>query len=103
MEGGQILEVLSDDNEANHVEVTGIAFHPRLDPTRIDPAKKELFFDNREPAAFDFWAAVPPHKPPRAVRKSPPANQPGWLGAGRQAHRLGPTLGGRLMGFPVSL
>jgi sulfide:quinone oxidoreductase len=66
------------------LEAKGIAFHPLLNLTRIDPAKKELIFDNREPAAFDFLAAAPPHKSPRAVRESSLANQAGWVPVDRR-------------------
>jgi sulfide:quinone oxidoreductase len=61
------------------LEAKGITFNPQLNLTRIDAEKQELFFDNREPAAFDFLAGVPPHKPPRAVRESPLANDTGWV------------------------
>ncbi len=71
------------------LEAKGIAFHPRLNLARIDPAKKELVFDNREPAAFDFLAGVPPHKPPRAVRESPLVNQAGWVPVDRHTLKTG--------------
>jgi sulfide:quinone oxidoreductase len=71
------------------LEAKGIAFHPRLNLTGIDPAKKELVFDNREPAAFDFLAGVPPHKSPRAVRESPLANQAGWVPVDRRTLKTG--------------
>ncbi len=61
------------------LEAKGISFNPQLNLTRIAPADKELIFENREPAPFDFLAAVPPHKPPRAVRESPLANEAGWV------------------------
>ena len=71
------------------LEAKGIAFHPRLNLTGINPAKRELVFDNREPAAFDFLAGVPPHKPPRAVRESPLANQAGWVPVDRRTMKTG--------------
>jgi sulfide:quinone oxidoreductase len=61
------------------LEAKGITFNPQLTLTRIDPAKRELVFENREPAAFEFLAGVPPHIAPRAVRESPLANQAGWI------------------------
>ena len=61
------------------LEAKGISFHPQLNLTRINAEAKELVFDNREPAAFDFLAGVPPHKPPRAVKESPLANEAGWV------------------------
>jgi sulfide:quinone oxidoreductase len=60
------------------IEAKGIAFHPRLNPARIDPAKKEPVFDNREPAVFDLLTGVPPHKPPCAAQESLLANRAGW-------------------------
>ena len=71
------------------VEAKGITLSPKLKPTRIDPAKKELVFDNREPAAFDFLAGVPPHVAPRAVRESLLANQAGWVPVDRRTLRSG--------------
>lgn len=61
------------------LEARGIAFNPSLKPTRIDVADKELLFEEREPAAFDLLAGVPPHQAPRAVRESPLANEAGWV------------------------
>jgi len=61
------------------LEAKGITFNPQLNLTRIDAEQRELIFDNHEPAAFDFLAGVPPHKPPRAVRESPLANDAGWV------------------------
>jgi sulfide:quinone oxidoreductase len=61
------------------LEAKGITFNPQLNLTRIDAEKKELIFDNRDPAVFDFLAGVPPHKPPRAVQVSPLADQAGWV------------------------
>jgi sulfide:quinone oxidoreductase len=71
------------------LEAEGIAFHPLLNLTRIDPAKKELVFENREPAAFDLLAGVPPHKPPRALRESPLVNQAGWVPVERRTLKTG--------------
>jgi len=47
------------------MEAKGIRFNPELNLTRIDAARKELIFSNREPASFDLLAGVPPHRPPR--------------------------------------
>lgn len=71
------------------LEAKGITFNSQLSLTRIDPANKELVFDNREPATFDFLAGVPPHKPPRAVRESPLANQAGWVPVDRHTLKTG--------------
>ena len=71
------------------LEAKEIAFHPQLNLTRINPAKKEIVFDNREPAAFDLLAAVPPHKPPRVVRESSLANKAGWVPVDRRTLKTG--------------
>ena len=71
------------------LEAKGITFNPKLKPTHIDPGKKELVFDNREPAAFDLLAGVPPHKAPRAVRESPLANKAGWVPVDRRTLKTG--------------
>lgn len=61
------------------LQAKGITFNPLLNLTRIDPAQKTLIFGNREAAAFDFLAGVPPHKSPRVVRDSALANPAGWI------------------------
>ncbi len=71
------------------LEARGITFNPQLNPAGIDPAKKEIRFDNREPAAFDLLVGVPPHRPPRAVRESPLANQAGWVPVDRRTLKTG--------------
>ena len=69
------------------LEAKGIAFNPQLKLTRIDPAGKELVFDNRGPAAFDLLVGVPPHRPSRAVRESSLANPAGWVPVDRRTLR----------------
>ena len=66
------------------LEAKGIAYNPQLHLSHIDAPKKQLVFDNREPATFDFLAGVPPHRAPRAVRESRLANEAGWVPVDRR-------------------
>jgi sulfide:quinone oxidoreductase len=56
-----------------------IGFHPTLSLDHIDPTARELVFKNGRREAFDFLAAVPPHRPPRVVKESSLANEAGWV------------------------
>jgi sulfide:quinone oxidoreductase len=56
-----------------------IGFHPTLSLDHIDPAARELVFKDGRRKAFDFLAAVPPHRPPLVVKESPLANAAGWV------------------------
>ena len=62
----------------------GIDFHPELKLSHIDPAAKEMIFTNRDPAAFELLAGVPPHRPPSLVSESSFANESGWLPVNRR-------------------
>lgn len=57
----------------------GIEFNPLLNLAHIDPEEKKLVYQNQAAFAFDFLAAVPPHRSPRVVRDSALANQAGWI------------------------
>lgn len=65
------------------LQAKGIAFHPTLNLTRIDPAQKELVFENRgspvSTAPFDLLVGVPPHRPTRVVQACALANADGWV------------------------
>lgn len=61
------------------LEARDIRFNPELKPIGIDTERKELQFANREAAAFDLLAGVPPHRPPQAVKESPFGNESGWV------------------------
>ncbi len=61
------------------LEVRDIHFNPELDPTGIDPDRKELHFTNHEAVTFDLLAGVPPHRPPQVVKDSPISNEAGWV------------------------
>jgi sulfide:quinone oxidoreductase len=56
-----------------------IGFHPARNLDHIDPAARELVFKDGRREAFDFLAAVPPHRPPLVVKESPLANAAGWV------------------------
>ena len=57
----------------------GIAFHPTQPVDHIDPQAKEMIFADGRREPFDLLAAVPPHRPPAAVKESPLANEAGWV------------------------
>ena len=61
------------------LETQGIGYHPTTQLASIDPERKQLVFKDGSSASFDLLAGVPPHRPPRAVRESPLANEAGWI------------------------
>lgn len=61
------------------LEQQGIRYHPNVQLTAIDPARRELVFKDGTTVAFDLLAGVPPHRPPRAVKESPLASEAGWI------------------------
>lgn len=63
----------------------GIGFHPLHKLTSVDPAKKEIVFENGQKADFDLLIAVPPHRSPEAVRRSGLANEAGWIPVDRKS------------------
>jgi sulfide:quinone oxidoreductase len=56
-----------------------IGYHPNLTLDYIDASQQTLVFKNGRQEAFDFLAAVPPHRPPPVVNESPLANEAGWI------------------------
>jgi sulfide:quinone oxidoreductase len=56
-----------------------IRFHPNQPLTAIDAEQRELVFQDGARERFDLLAAVPPHRPPRAVAESSLANEAGWV------------------------
>ncbi len=67
----------------------GIGFHPLHKLTSVDPAKKEIVFDNSQKADFDLLIAVPPHRSPEVVRRSALANEAGWIPVDRKSLKTG--------------
>src|SRR4030042_1077802 len=67
----------------------GVGFHPQHKLSSVDPGKKEIAFENGQEAAFDLLVAVPPHRSPEVVRKSPLANEAGWISVDRRTLKTG--------------
>lgn len=68
--GGAVREV---------IEGRGIGFHPLVRAVSVDPAQREIAFENGRKENFDLLVAVPPHRSPAVVRTSPLANEAGWI------------------------
>jgi len=61
------------------LEAKGIRFHPKSSIERFEPATAELVLADGTRAGYDLLAAVPPHRPPGALRGSGLANEAGWI------------------------
>lgn len=61
------------------VESRRIGFHPQLKLTGVDPARKALRFDGGREERFDLLLAIPPHRPPLAIRETGLTNEAGWI------------------------
>lgn len=61
------------------VESKGIGFHPQLKLAAVDPARKTLRFDGGREERFDLLLAIPPHRPPQAIRETGITNEAGWI------------------------
>ena len=61
------------------VESKGIGFHPQLKLTGVDPERNALRFDNGHEERFDLLLAIPPHRPPLAIREIGLTNEAGWI------------------------
>jgi sulfide:quinone oxidoreductase len=57
----------------------GIALHVSRPLAAIDPVQRELVFADGARERFDLLAGVPPHRSPEVVRRSPLANETGWI------------------------
>ena len=57
----------------------GIAFHPLHKLAAVEPQKRELRFEGREPFEYDLLVAIPPHRSPSVVREAGLANEAGWV------------------------
>lgn len=69
------------------LEQRGIRFHPNRPLQAIDPQRRELAFQDGTREPFDLLAAVPPHRPPEAIKQSPLANEAGWVPVDKQTLR----------------
>jgi sulfide:quinone oxidoreductase len=61
------------------LEQRGIVFHPNRPLAAFVSERRELVFKDGARERFDLLAAVPPHKPPEAIRQSSLANEAGWV------------------------
>ena len=61
------------------LEAKGIAFHPLHKLAAVDPHKRELRFEGREPFEYDLLVAIPPHRGPNLLRGAGLANEAGWV------------------------
>ncbi len=57
----------------------GILYKPGHKIKRIDPAKKQLTFENGVLAEFDLCLVVPPHRAPDVIRASGLTDGSGWI------------------------
>jgi sulfide:quinone oxidoreductase len=57
----------------------GIVLHTNRSLVSIDATARELVFADGAREGFDLLAAVPPHTAPDVVRRSPLANESGWI------------------------
>jgi sulfide:quinone oxidoreductase len=64
---------------AGMMAAKNIGYYPNLPLAHIEAAEKTLVFQNGKREAFDFLAAVPPHRPPPVIKESPLANEAGWV------------------------
>jgi len=57
----------------------GIRFTPQHQAVKIDPAKKEIAFQDGKTLAYDLLIGIPPHGAPPALKDSPVVNETGWV------------------------
>jgi len=61
------------------LEEKGVAFHPQHKLVRVEHAKRELHFEDKDPVQYDLLVAIPPHRSPQVVRQAGLANPAGWI------------------------
>ena len=61
------------------LEEKGVAFHPQHKLVRVEHAKHELHFEDKDPVQYDLLVAIPPHRSPQVVRQAGLANPAGWI------------------------
>jgi sulfide:quinone oxidoreductase len=61
------------------LEERGIAFHPKMRVTRVEPNRKAVRFADGSETLFDLLITVPPHRVPRVVVDSWLAKPDGWI------------------------
>jgi sulfide:quinone oxidoreductase len=61
------------------VEGKGIGFHPQHKVTGVDPARKELAFENGIRAGYDLLVVIPPHRCPPVAKAAGLTGEAGWI------------------------
>lgn len=61
------------------LEQRGVSFHPLHKLARVDPVRRELFFEGKDPVRYDLLVAVPPHRSPRVVQEAGLTDATGWV------------------------
>jgi sulfide:quinone oxidoreductase len=59
----------------------GIPLYLKRSTKSIDPEQRQVRFEDGTSVPYDLLIAVPPHRPPRAVRECPVAGAGGWIPA----------------------
>jgi sulfide:quinone oxidoreductase len=69
------------------VEGKGVGFHPQHKLMAVDPAGRELTFENGIRAGWDLLVVIPPHRCPPVVKEAGLTGEAGWVPVDRA--RLG--------------
>ncbi|MDA0988484.1 MAG: FAD/NAD(P)-binding oxidoreductase [Chloroflexi bacterium] len=56
-----------------------IGYHPRHRLKTVDPAKKQVTFEDDATAEYDMLITIPPHRCPEVVASSGLTNESGWV------------------------
>ncbi|OGL12282.1 MAG: hypothetical protein A3J45_01550 [Candidatus Rokubacteria bacterium RIFCSPHIGHO2_02_FULL_69_13] len=57
----------------------GIDFHPQHKLQAVEPARRELVFEDGKRASYDLLVAIPPHRCPPVVKESGLVGEAGWV------------------------
>jgi sulfide:quinone oxidoreductase len=57
----------------------GVAFHASYKLGSVSGLSREPHFDGKAPVNYDLLVAIPPHRPPAAVREAGLSNETGWI------------------------
>ena len=63
----------------NMLQEKGVAFHPLHKLASVEPARRELLFEGKDPIQYDLLVAIPPHRSPQVVRQAGLTNPAGWI------------------------
>ncbi len=61
------------------VEAKGIGFHPQHKLAAVEPARRELRFENGVDAGYDLLVVIPPHRCPPVVKDAGLTGETGWV------------------------